>query len=60
MAEYLEMRPNYLVDVMLDPQDSATALLKVQMPENTWVGLALGGGSMAAGTDMVQIDSAQR
>ena len=60
MAEFFEMRPNYQVDMMLDPEDSATALIKVQMPENTWVGFALGGGSMAPGTDMVQIDSAQR
>ena len=54
------MASNYSIDIYLDPEDDTNAILKLQLENDSWVGLALGQAGMAPGTDMIQIDGANR
>ena len=54
------MAVNYSVDINIDPEDDSNAIFILQLEKDSWVGLALGAAGMAPGTDIIQIDGANR
>ena len=54
------MASNYWMEVDIDPEDYTSAIFKLQIENDSWVGLALGAAGMAPGTDLIQIDGANR
>ena len=51
---------HYNIDISFDPDDDTNAIFKVQLANDSWVGLALGDSGMTPGTDLIQIDGANQ
>ena len=51
----IEVTPGFNVQARIDPDDASQAIFEIYMKDQTWLGLVLGSGGMAPGSDMIQV-----